>query len=57
MKACPYRATFYEKLSGTAVVTEQNTAMQSLETWLGALEKIVTRIEGYYSTGGYGKGF
>ncbi|KAI8984179.1 glycolipid transfer protein domain-containing protein [Mycotypha africana] len=40
MKACPYRQAFYEKLG---VVTE--AAREQMETWLKALESIITIIQ------------
>lgn len=46
MKACPYRATFYEKLGTPADKVEKE-----LQTWLAALEQIVTRLEKFYEAG------
>ncbi|KAJ8482251.1 hypothetical protein ONZ45_g15018 [Pleurotus djamor] len=58
MKACPYRATLYEKLAadpagGPATTNEQVEA--KLDTWLTALESIVTRMQTFYKTGGHDK--
>jgi hypothetical protein len=60
MKACPYRATFYEKLAadpagGPSVPSDQLN--DQLNSWLAALSSIVTRMETFYEKGGYGKGF
>ncbi|EIN11532.1 glycolipid transfer protein [Punctularia strigosozonata HHB-11173 SS5] len=60
MKACPYRATFYEKLAadpagGPSVPSDKLDA--ELNQWLDALSSIVTRLETFYEKGGYGKGF
>ncbi|KAF9491893.1 glycolipid transfer protein [Pleurotus eryngii] len=58
MKACPYRAGFYEKLaadpSGGAPALQDNVDTQ-LDSWLAALQSIVTRLDAFYKKGGYGK--
>ncbi|KIY70642.1 glycolipid transfer protein [Cylindrobasidium torrendii FP15055 ss-10] len=59
MKACPYRAGFYEKLAadpngGPAATQEQLDA--KLNEWLTALSGIVTRLEAFYEKGGHSKG-
>jgi len=45
LKACPYRKDFYEKLG-----QDQTKVHEQMEAWLGALEKIVTEMQGFYST-------
>ena len=60
MKACPYRAVFYEKLAadpagGPAVA--QDRLDEELNKWLAALDSIVTRLQTFYETGGHNKGF
>lgn len=60
MKACPYRADFYAKLAadpagGPAASDEKLN--EELNKWLEALASIVARMESFYETGGYGKGF
>jgi hypothetical protein len=50
MKACPYRAVFYEKLGPADKVGPE------LTKWLDALEKIVARLEAFYATNNYAKG-
>jgi hypothetical protein len=59
MKACPYRAGFYEKLcadpnGGPPASMEKLNA--ELNTWLASLDKIVTTMEKFYAEKGYGKG-
>jgi hypothetical protein len=60
MKACPYRADFYSKLSedpeGGVPVSEEKLHTE-LDKWLAGLLAIVTRIEAFYKKGGYGEGF
>lgn len=57
MKACPYRATFYEKLNGGSTQPEaQALTMQALHSWLGALEAITSKVDNFYNAGNYGKG-
>ncbi|KAL7005294.1 hypothetical protein EMMF5_005131 [Cystobasidiomycetes sp. EMM_F5] len=48
MKACPYRANFYPKVGGT---------QQQMADYLAALQSIVTRMQTFYKSGGYDKGF
>lgn len=59
MKACPYRATFYEKLAsdpagGAAVAPGQLD--EELDRWLAALDAIVVRVQTFYEVNGYNKG-
>lgn len=60
MKACPYRATFFEKLAadpaGGPAVPEDKLD-EELNKWLAALDSIVTRMQTFYETGGHNKGF
>ncbi|KAG6920155.1 hypothetical protein DXG01_004921 [Tephrocybe rancida] len=60
MKACPYRADFYNKLaadpSGGEPATQEKLN-DELDKWLAALAAIVGRVEAFYEKGGYGKGF
>ncbi|CAG8643197.1 9310_t:CDS:2 [Acaulospora morrowiae] len=52
MKAVPYRAEFFKKLGDDEVkINEQ------YEIWLQALEKIVVKLNQFYVTGSYDKGF
>ncbi|KAJ7163048.1 glycolipid transfer protein [Mycena filopes] len=60
MKACPYRADFYAKLAADPAggpSASDATLNTRLDGWLEALAGIVTRMEKYYESGGYGKGF
>ncbi|KAG6891486.1 hypothetical protein C0992_005624 [Termitomyces sp. T32_za158] len=60
MKACPYRADFYNKLAADpsgGQPASQEQLDQKLDRWLTALDGIVTRVEAFYEKGGYGKGF
>ncbi|ORZ06972.1 glycolipid transfer protein domain-containing protein [Lobosporangium transversale] len=44
MKACPYRADFYDKLG-----SDQAAVKQDLTTYLGGLRRIVTDIQAFYT--------
>lgn len=59
MKACPYRATFYEKLAsdpaGGAAVAPARLD-EELDRWLAALDAIVVRVQTFYEVNGYNKG-
>ncbi|KAJ7594467.1 glycolipid transfer protein domain-containing protein [Mycena floridula] len=60
MKACPYRAVFYEKLAADPAGGEPASSErlnEELDKWLAALSSIVARMEAFYEKGGYGKGF
>lgn len=60
MKACPYRAAFYEKLAADpngGPPSSQDKVSQDMDKWLAALHNIVTRLEGFYEAGGHAKGF
>ena len=60
MKACPYRASFYEKLAADPDGGEpasQERLNAELNKWLQALEAIVTRVQSFYEKGGHDKGF
>jgi hypothetical protein len=50
MKACPYRATFYEKLGPADKVRPE------LQKWLDSLDNIVARLEAFYVENDYAKG-
>ncbi|TFK70637.1 glycolipid transfer protein [Pluteus cervinus] len=59
MKACPYRADFYAKLShdpdgGVSVASD--VVSTSLDSWLAALNNIITTMFAYYEANGYAKG-
>jgi hypothetical protein len=60
MKACPYRADFYNKLkadpAGEAPASDEHLN-ESLNKWLAALRSIITRLETFYENGGHAKGF
>jgi hypothetical protein len=60
MKACPYRADFFNKLkadpAGEAPASDEEVT-EKLNRWLAALDGIVTRLQGFYKTGGHDKGF
>ena len=58
MKACPYRKEFFAKLAtdpegGDLVSDDRFNA--DLDKWLAALDAIVTRVQKFYTTGGYDK--
>ncbi|KAI0268832.1 het-c2 protein [Gloeopeniophorella convolvens] len=60
MKACPYRADFFNKLKadpagGPPASDEKVNA--DLAKWLAALDNIVTRVQTFYKVGGHDKGF
>lgn len=60
MKACPYRAAFYEKLAADPAGGEpasQERLNEELDKWLQALDNIVTRLQSFYEKGGHDKGF
>ncbi|KAJ7451739.1 glycolipid transfer protein [Mycena galericulata] len=60
MKACPYRADFYAKLAADPAggpPASDEKLNEELNKWLEALSSIVARLESFYETGGYGKGF
>ena len=60
MKACPLRTDFYAKLAADSNGGEpasQEQLNQELDEWLAALSAILKRIDAFYETGGYGKGF
>jgi hypothetical protein len=54
MKACPYRADFYDKLAGGK--DEDEKMMQQLVEWLVAFEKIVAILVAFYASEKYDKG-
>ena len=51
MNACPYRAVFYPKLGSNTEKVDKD-----LNTWLDGLQRIVSRMQSYYTAGGYDKG-
>ena len=51
MNACPYRAVFYPKLGPNPEKVEKD-----LKLWLEGLQKIVSRMQSFYTSGGYDKG-
>ncbi|PPQ84595.1 hypothetical protein CVT25_015798 [Psilocybe cyanescens] len=60
MKACPYRADFYAKLSADpngGTPASQEKLNEELDKWLAALSSIVARVEAFYEKGNYSKGF
>ena len=50
MKACPYRAAFYEKLG-----SPPEKVQEEMGKWLAALEIIVDRMQEFYKAGKYEK--
>ena len=60
MKACPYRADFFNKLkadpAGGSSASDEHVN-EGLNTWLAALDGIVTRLQTFYKAGGHDKGF
>lgn len=46
MKACPYRAVFYEKLG-----SPQDKVESELALWLTALTTLIARTEAFYEKG------
>jgi len=52
MRACPYRASLLKSLG-----EPEERVLAQLNEWLGGLEKLTTRIDGFFAEGGYGKGF
>lgn len=60
MKACPYRADFYNKLkadpAGGPPASDEHLN-ESLNKWLAAQSSIITRMEKFYADGGHAKGF
>ncbi|CAL1706234.1 unnamed protein product [Somion occarium] len=59
MKACPYKADFYAKLAADPAggpPISQDKLNEELNTWLAALDAIVTRMQTFYETGGHNKG-
>jgi hypothetical protein len=60
LKACPYRKDFFAKLAADPAGGEPATDERvntELNQWLTALDAIVTRIQTYLETTGYGKGY
>jgi len=59
MKACPYRADFYNKLkadpAGGSPASDDHVN-EGLNKWLEALDGIVTRLQTFYKAGGHDKG-
>ncbi|KAK0476725.1 glycolipid transfer protein [Armillaria novae-zelandiae] len=56
MKACPYRADFYKKLSADPAggpSATQDVVNEELDKWLAALSDIVTRMQTFYEQGKY----
>lgn len=51
MKACPYRATFFEKLGSPYERVEEEG-----KKYLDALDVIVKRMKALYEEKGYGRG-
>jgi hypothetical protein len=60
MKACPYRADFFNKLkadpAGGPPASDEHTN-ESLNKSITALDSIVSRLQAFYKAGGYDKGF
>jgi len=52
MKACPYRANLLKSLG-----EPEDKVLQQLDEWLGGLGKLTTRIDDFFTEGGYAKGF
>ncbi|KAG6873639.1 hypothetical protein C0995_013144 [Termitomyces sp. Mi166 len=63
LKACPSRADFYAKLAvdpsnpnGTPPQSPE-ILNEELRKWLSGIERIVVKLEEFYTQGGYGEGF
>ncbi|KAI0302692.1 het-c2 protein [Russula brevipes] len=60
LKACPYRADFFNKLKADPAggpAASDDHLNEGLSRWLAALDGIVTRIQTFYKDGGHDKGF
>lgn len=60
LKACPYRADFFEKLKADPAggpPASDDHLNEGLNRWLAALDGIVTRVQAFYGAGGHDKGF
>ncbi|EKM54727.1 uncharacterized protein PHACADRAFT_258755 [Phanerochaete carnosa HHB-10118-sp] len=60
MKACPYRAAFFDKLAADPAggpPVPQEKLDEELDKWLAALDSIATRLQTFYDSNDYGKGF
>jgi hypothetical protein len=60
LKACPYRADFFEKLKADPAggpPASDDHLNEGLNRWLAALDGIVTRVQAFYRAGGHDKGF
>jgi hypothetical protein len=60
LKACPYRADFFEKLKADPAggpPASDDHLNEGLSRWLTALDGIVTREQTFYKAGGHDKGF
>ncbi|KAJ7212953.1 hypothetical protein GGX14DRAFT_542431 [Mycena pura] len=59
MNACPQRADYYAKLAanraGAAPASDEKVDRE-LNSWLAALDAIVTKMDAFYETGDYSKG-
>lgn len=60
MKACPYRADFFNKLKADPAggpPSSDDYLNEKLNRWLTGLDGIVTRVQAFYKAGGHDKGF
>jgi hypothetical protein len=60
LKACPYRADFFEKLKADPAggpPASDDHLNEGLNRWLAALDGIVTRVQAFYKAEGHDKGF
>ena len=60
MKACPYRADFFNKLkadSDGGPPASDEHLNECLNKWTTALDGIVTRLQTFYKAGGHDEGF
>jgi hypothetical protein len=60
MKACPYRADFYNKLKADSAggpPASDEHLNEVLNKWTTGLDGIVTRLQTFYKAGGHDKGF
>ncbi|KAI0001260.1 het-c2 protein [Russula compacta] len=60
MKACPYRADFFNKLKADPAggpPASDDHLNEELNRWLASLDGIVTRVQTFYKAGGHDKGF
>jgi hypothetical protein len=60
MKACPYRAVFYEKLAADpngGPAESQDKLNEEMNKWLAALKVIIDKVQAFYVAGKHDQGF